>query len=704
MGTIEIFPAATVKEQGSKTLTGGASSLAVLSDGSDASYLRAAGSLATNWSATFLMQPLTLPAGAIVERVQLRMRYSHAIKAPPNSEILKPVTVLIGRQTGSGHTFTGFTQGEAVPSYSTALTPQVWTGPFRASTYDGKAWLGLLLLQTGARIYATADVGRGFAWNTARLYSLSVLVHYNERPTVTLTAPTGTQVVSRPTISWDWVDVDGNQQSYYEARIYTQAQVTAPGFDINDPGRIPPVYRAGIYSASTTHVVDRPFGADGNYRAYVRAAHGPVSGSYLWSDWSSQDFTLDVEAPAAPTLTAGYDADAHAVLVEAHGLDNMLSWGHSTFEVVPDPPLIAGANTTLTRTQAQAAHGTWSYQVTRTGSTGTATATVHQASGATWGVPIDGGSPYSARASFRAATTGRSCRITLEFYNVTGALVGSTTGANVTDNSSGWVEATVGPTTAPAAATHARIRCEILSAAATESHYLDKVGLFPGTATAWNRGGWDDYEILLQRSLDAGTTWEDIPDTHATLGWDPLTRTLTYADYEVPSATTATYRARAEGDNQDGDPIAGDWSTTASATMAAFTDWWIRDLSSPGALSMPIQVASKTEDEAKPQTVDFPLDSDAAVVSHDGTKRPALDLEMWLLSKYEHDLFREIIGTGRTLLLQDTLGQQWYVQTGERTRYEQLRAAPAPGDTAAVRHAHRVDVRFVSVEKPLRRV
>jgi hypothetical protein len=638
----------------------------------------------------------------------MRMRYSHAIQSPPFSERWRPWTILVGRPTAGAPTYIGFTMGETITSLSTLTTPvQVWTGPSRASTWDGKAYLGGLLRQTNTRLYAAVTVNRGFAWNVARIYSLSLIVTYNELPVADLLTPTGAQVISRPVFSWDYTDPDGDSQGIYDARIYTAAQVASPSFDLNDTARVKPAYIRQVWSGANTHAVEAPFGANGAYRAYLRATHGSVSGIVPWSAWDFLDFTLAVEAPVVPTLTATFDAASQSIIVVAQGGDNLLSWGASSFEVVPSPALIAGTNTTLTRTTAQAAHGTWSYQMQRTGSTGTAQATIHATSGVIWGIPVEEAEQYTARASFRAATTGRSCRVGVAWFDINGAQIGTTTfGSNVTDNNAGWTEATLGLTTAPAGALYARVVCEVLSAAASESHYLDKTGLFYGTVAAWNRGGFvgDDHIIYIQRSTDAGTTWEDVPFSFATIEHEHSSQTTTYADYEVASAQTVHYRARTESTNQDGDPVVSDWSTTDDATMATFTDWWIRDLASPGEMSMALHVSHMRGNRDKPQSVGYPIDSDAAVVSHDGVKQPTLRIEGFCLNEADFDMLNDLIEEGRTLLLQDTLGHLWYVQARDDFGYEQIRAVKEPGETTPTRHAYSFEVTFTSVERPIHRV
>jgi hypothetical protein len=702
MGTLEVFPDLLVKESGPKTLVGGASAVAVLSDLSDASYIRAAGSTPSpGYTALFRMGPLTaVPAGAVIARVQLKMRYSHFGSAPSAWEKWVPQTVLVGKTIGGGG-YTGYTTGESVPGYSLSTSPQSWTGPYRSQTWDGKHYLHGLLATPTARLFAQLVISRNWAFQTARIYSMSVLVHYDEQPTVTLSAPTGTVVVSRPTWAWSFSDPEGQGQASFRAKAYTTAVTALPGFTPDSSGYTAAYDSGDTFTTEHDHTASEAVGANGTYVAYLRAATADVAGVRPWSPWVSQPFTLSVAGPQAPTITATYDPGPNGILVRAQGKDNLLTWELSSFEPATpyEPTWVLGSNTSAARSTSQAAHAVASLQVTRTSSSGTAQVSFPAA---VWGVPAVAGQQYQGRASLRAATTGRSCRVGVAFLTAAGSFIGSTTfGGNVTDNTSGWVEAT-GTATAPAGTAWARLFVEVLSAAAGESHYVDKAGLFVGTVTSWNRGGFgaDGRVTHLQRSLDGAVTWEDVPPS--AFSEDIGLQSVTYPDYEAPSGATASYRARVEAPNEDGDMTLGDWSPVVSASMPQFTDWWLRDLSDP-ALSMPLHVAASSESDAKPAAVDYPLGSPAAVVTHDGVKPGTIALRVFLLDRAAHDKFRAVIALGRTLLLQDTLGMQWYVQSLGGTKYDRMLAHATATETTPTRHAHEVDVEFQVVERPYER-
>lgn len=710
MGTIEIFPDLLIKEAGSKTLVGGASALAVLSDLSDASYLRAAGTTpAQSYSATFRMGPLTgIPAGSLIRRIQLRMRYSHFQKASAAREIIQPVSALVGRSLGSVHSYWGFTTGESVPSYSLSTSPQVWTGPFRGATWDGKYWLNDLISRSGARFYASMQVNRQWAWSLARIYSLSLLVHWNEKPTGTLVEPSGTEVVSRPDFIWTYDDPEGDAQAFWAAAIFDQATTLLPGFVVDFPdwdvNKAPfkPVYYANGWGAQTEHTPEKPFGTDGNYVAYWIGTQAMMTNLALDTGWQSSAFVLDTEGPVTPALTAVYDAVVNGIVVTANGKDNLLDWALSSAEAGTSSRMALGSNVGVTTTGAQASHGSNSFQFTKNVSAGSITASMPSALGTQYGAPVSGSTQYTARAKFRTAVTGRLCRVGLSFYTSAGAIIGALAyGATITDTNAGFTEA-VYTVTSPANAAFARLHIDVQSAAVDEVHYVDQLGILPGTQ-AWNRGGYADSDTrvtLFQRTIDGGTTWEDVPDSQLiSAGLFAI-----FADYEVPSGATGGYRVRAEAEDQDGSRMVGDWSTMVSAAMPTFTSWWLRDLADP-SLSMALHTASMAGTMPVPGTSDYPLGSDAAVMSTDGIKKGTLKLQVFTLSQTAWDSLLALLESNRTLLLQDTLGEQWYVRPSEFS-YERLRA-PALGAEAAagqiVRHAHSGELSLSVVERPIER-
>jgi hypothetical protein len=118
-------------------------------------------------------------------------------------------------------------------------------------------------------------------------------------------------------------------------------------------------------------------------------------------------------------------------------------------------------------------------------------------------LPVNQGDTVVASAYFRAATTGRSVNVGLDFYDVNGNLVGSTLrGSFVTDTTSGFVQATAS-VTAPAGAAWSRVSPQVVSAGAGgEQHYVDTVVQNRGAVYSSN----DSYQWGKQ-SIAAFGSW-----------------------------------------------------------------------------------------------------------------------------------------------------------------------------------------------------
>jgi hypothetical protein len=879
VGTVEVLPDLLVKENNTsgRTLGGGAGSvLAALNDASDSTFITAAGTLAQSWEGWFRFAQPSIPAGAVITHAQLRIRYSHNTSATPGHERFHPVTVLVGRQSGSNHLYDMFTPGEVFVNYSLLTSVQQATFPLRNKDWSGKFFLGERYhMLMGRRLYGTLKVSRRIANNQARVYSFSLVLTYDEKPVVNLLNPSGSIPVARPPVDWTHEDPEARPQDGFDLRIYTQADATHAAFDLDDLALWPPLYRRVERTPATHHDLVSGFGVNGGaYRIFVRNktldnwarlvyvnSAGVTLASH--SDWDFSDFTLSLAAPRAPLVMATYDSTKHGIVVEVKGLDNMLDWTDASFEDGV-AGWTAGASTSIVQTSAQALHGTDSMQITRNTSIGdaiasgptsgvpvlanetyTATAwfranttsrttraiivffdnlgnlvgassttydftdvntgwrqvlawgtapsiavsaiivltvvgaaagevhyvdqvglfpgirnqlltenqadlesgTTGWAAGAstsiaqstaqsyrnsaslqltrntstgtasattptgTSGVPVKATTQYTAAARFRANTAGRSTRVLIGWYTAAGALISTDTGSSISDTTTGWVQATV-TATSPGTAAFAAVVLEVLSAVATEVHFADTIilghGPVAGEIHAWNQGGFlhDDPEmhvIELQRSLGLNEhgmeMWETVPEPRVI--HLPRHQMLTFVDYEVPALATVSYRAKVEAPNMDGDVMNSPWSKTVTASMVAFDSWWLRDpLDVDHGLSMRIRVVSCSLTTPKPNTTDYPAGSTAAVMTHDGVKKDNPEIVLDLLDEATYTKFRAMVDSGATLLLQDVFGRQWYVQPNDGVTYDIHRAVKQIGEPYPVRHAHRVTVPFVSVERP----
>lgn len=193
------------------------------------------------------------------------------------------------------------------------------------------------------------------------------------------------------------------------------------------------------------------------------------------------DFALNTPDVALGRTTAfdGYDP-----------FTNLLSANEASLET-DTSGWTAGASTSIARVTTQHDDGAASLQLTRNTTTGLATATATE-------VAAQPGQKYTAMATFKAAATPRSCRVYLNFYNVSHVLIGSAfAGSQITDSTSAFTQATA-TSVAPAGTAFVGVTVEVAAAIATEVHFADKIGvkLVPfdqATNANWTAGGIDPH-------------------------------------------------------------------------------------------------------------------------------------------------------------------------------------------------------------------
>ena len=260
MTVVTTRPDATV-DAGSSTVTGAASRHAALSDDSDSSYVAG-----DSWTVG-LAEP-SIPAGAVLYSVTVGIR-----------------TAWVSGYGGLGVTL----NSDAEPRLFT--TTVSWSTP--VTHYLGTHYIS----DSG---YST---NLSFEFETlggVRIYEAYLDTAYVAKPTVTVTAPTGTVGdTTTPTVTWSkTLDSTGGAQTSAEVKIFSSAQYSAGGFD---PSTSTATY-SGTVSGSATSKATNVALADASYRAYVRVAQ-TVNGSSHWSDWDYEAFSVSLNRPGAPTVT-----------------------------------------------------------------------------------------------------------------------------------------------------------------------------------------------------------------------------------------------------------------------------------------------------------------------------------------------------------------------------------------------------------------
>jgi hypothetical protein len=308
---------------------------------------------------------------------------------------------------------------------------------------------------------------------------------------------TGHTTSARPTVSWTYnTNVDEDPQRSYQVKIFTLAQTTAAGFDA---ATTQAEWDSGLVRSAAENAVATKSLVNGiTYKAYVRAA-SDFNNTDWWTSFSpSSNFTMAYVAPPTPTLTVTPETAVPSLrnLLTVDTKLNLLTADDASFETLIGT-WTANANVTVVRSNTQALDGIWSMQMTATAAANMSAITV----GGVFGYPITVGQQYTALASFRAGTTGQSCRVLIQWLDNAGVLVSTSTGSNVTDTTGGWTQGFV-TATAPAGTSLARIVVEVLSAGAAEIHYVDQVSLHTGSSTTWTAGGLQKQDSIGFERVD----------------------------------------------------------------------------------------------------------------------------------------------------------------------------------------------------------
>ena len=267
--------------------------------------------------------------------------------------------------------------------------------------------------------------------------------------------------------------------------LYTAAQQSITGFT---PGVSPSYWDSGTQTGPNQSLqVGVVLTNSTTFYAYVIVTE---TGGEM-SAWESTSFTVSFDPCATPTVTAVAGTDPSTgcprIAITVQGQDNLLSFLDASFEAGTGS-WEAGSNTTIADSATVAKDGSYSMKLTPTTS-GALVAGLSPAFYSTYYVSVTALASYTVQAAFRAGVSARSCNVEVDWYTSGGSLISQVLSANVTDSTSAWTIASEN-VTAPATAASARILVNVASVSgSSDVHYVDCVGLQPGTGVTWTRGG-----------------------------------------------------------------------------------------------------------------------------------------------------------------------------------------------------------------------
>lgn len=653
------------------TVTGGTLAT-VLSDDSDATEVRNT----TNTTSTMTLEivDLALPALAIVNSVAVRFRGEGTIGTARNMQVRM-------RSGVSGQSVTLF--NAEVVDLATFGTPAQSTAP------GGAAWsqqeLDALLVD-----FQTPAIG-----TRTDIQEVWVDITYNEAPTSTVTAPVDLATITttdRPTTTADYADPENNPIERYHVKVVTQATSQAPGFDINTSES---VYEVGPTIGSTTSLTIATPLPNGTYKVYWRFADAGSNGRF--GEWDFNTFTILVESPAQPTLGSVLDQATASISATIGGRDNMLSANAASMET-DSSAIAAYTNCTLTDTFGGAPHGTRQVRMTATAA-GDMTAGV--ASTATHRRPVSPGRLYQASVTMLLVQTARSVHAGIRWLDGAGNEIGTDYGHDVMDGTQ--VTATV-TEVAPAGAVYGVPVAKVVGAVANEHHDIDKFSIAPGNSVLWTRGGFVDTTgaltgtvAELQRSIDAGVTWQTVVGADGLALTNPY-QEVTFDDYAAPRGVPIVYRTRVIG-TDTGASFTGLWSATTAPVTLSTDGWWLKHPEHPEwntllDVAPTFRIAIREPQETIPV-----LGAEEPLHATDGIKGLDLTLPLWSKDAAMFAAVWRLVTTGDVLLLQSNLGQQWWVKVQTGASFDRLLAVDPTG-TFQTRHFHSATVPLVTARAP----
>jgi hypothetical protein len=708
MGTLVVNPSNAVNTAPPDATVGGGWPLTALTDASDASYGEETNSATLMQTDLYTNQDIIalIPVGSRVQGVKGAVRNSSTFpmgNGDPYVQVVASVTAPPGGPDPSSWVNVAYIQQtrrqinmSAIEDTKTPLV-EAMVSLITGGTY----WLhDILVAQQDIywKIGEAAKSGPASPYS-AKFYKTWLEVVYNERPVVVVTAPSGTTITSRPTITWTYTDPEGDAQTHYQVKVFDAATYGAVGFN---PETATPTWDSGKTVGSATSAVSGTLVNGTVYKAYVKAWQADVAGAEhasLWDDGST--FTITVSPPAVPTIVTTLDQTLAAVQLVLRGRDNELTYNQSSLET-DTTGWTAGASTTMTRTTAAGTflHGIAGLSLQRITSIGLASA---QTLAGVLGAAVVAGEQYTAVASFKAAATLRSCRVDIIWYNAAGGVISTSTGAASNDAVGSWTQLTC-TATAPALAAFAAVLVNAGvggTAAVSEIHYVDQISIAPGASAVWTRGGLvnTSQRFIVERQAGAGA-WEPVRELYLDATDLPVGQLVTTHDSEFPHGTNFHYRARILALADGLSWIEGaNTASTADLNMPFASGWWLKDPSDQ-TRNVRLRVSDPKFSHRKPMSTSFGLSDPANIVSHDGVKLATIKLSADTLSAAADAALRNLLEDGGiALLLVDVLGGSWYVETGD-IDFELMLAAPTVGEGTPIRNARRYDLTFYEVTAP----
>jgi hypothetical protein len=311
MATVTLLPNAQEASVPSWTIGGGAATYwGALSDASDATYVENTGGL-DGFGVSFAT--FTLPALAQVRQIAFKARMQFPSYPSGSTDTVRFYEASTVGSVVGGPGWRGLDDIRADLDFGDALIRYhtIWTGTSPDGSL-GPVYTQALIDNRAMKVYRIQPTGT----IPFRIMRFELLFTYNEAPVVSAVAASP-MTSSRPTVTWTYLDPEGDNQERRRIKVFSAAQYGIGGFN---PDTSPHTWDSGeVYAATQTATVGADLQNGVTYKAYVKASDVGSGGRY--SAWAlSSTFTIALTPPPAPTLAITMQpTSARVQLVATHG-------------------------------------------------------------------------------------------------------------------------------------------------------------------------------------------------------------------------------------------------------------------------------------------------------------------------------------------------------------------------------------------------
>lgn len=466
-------------------------------------------------------------------------------------------------------------------------------------------------------------------------------------PLVSVTSPTGVVTTTDPAVVWSATFPSGAGQTSYQVRTFTAAQYMAAGFN---PMSSPATDDSGVtVGAAVSYQVGATLVPGTSYRSYANIIEtgGESNGFNAYTA-----YTVTLDLPPLPTLTAIATTDpttgAPMIQLQVQCALNLLSSVDGSFET--GVGTWVGTNCALAQSSAQSLDGSFSLRLTASSAATMSAATAAYA--------VQPSTAYTAVASVIAGSAARTCTVTINWYNASSALISSSVGTGVADNTSTWTEVSAGATS-PANAAFATVQVTVTSPANGEVHYVDEAGLWLGGSPVWSAGGFmATAAVLLLRSDGLYVRGASPAHPAAVPAGSQL---VVVNDYEVTPLQPYTYAALLQATGAQG--FVQTPYTSAVGASVSTTLWWELDPTNP-ASAVAAQPTVWNPQITEQSTAHLVMGQPTSNVVSDVMGGLDGSAEFQVFSAQTYLGLQAILTSQKTIFVSDPFGLSYYVRFG----------------------------------------